>query len=298
VQFPDDDRLIDKLVVALIAIAVAIPVTLFVGTLFDEANDVDEPKIQMQMPETVIRKRVYALIFGRKPHKNWHFVDATGKQQVSGILRWWIRYGYEEPVVFIPYHFWRWARRRLRGHPLNLQEPQQVEEHSAANEAEHTREQEVVEARKEAQALHRNRRLLGTIGVLGVYCIWAIFSWFIFAYGMQIYKTLGEDAEATFSRQWGINYAADQASAWKDVLIDAVEVAMLLVILDLLRLNPISLWFEVCARLRCVPQTLLTLHAALHRHLLTAVLALRWRAAGLVAAGLENDQESVAPSER
>jgi hypothetical protein len=255
VQFPDDDRLVDKLVIALIAIAVAIPVTEFVGVLFDEANEVEEPKIQMYMPETMLPKTIYALIFGRNPHKNWRFVDATGKQQVSGILRWYIRFGYEEPMVMISGHLWRLAKRRWRGTPLepheHEHEHEHKHEHSLSHEAEHIRAHEVAEAREEAVALMCTRRFMATVGVLGVYVIWAIFSWFIFTYGMQIYKTLGEDAEATFARQWSLNYAVDQVAAWQDVLKEALQVAVILVILDLLLLHPVTLWYEVCGRERC-----------------------------------------------
>jgi hypothetical protein len=81
---------------------------------------------------------------------------------------------------------------------------------------------------------------------------------------MLIYKQLGADAESEFSSQWGIGYAMDsvrhvfsaqhpqrtratlalrrliaraQASEWQEVLKTAVKAALILVLLDLLRIT-------------------------------------------------------------
>ena len=46
---------------------------------------------------------------------------------------------------------------------------------------------------------------------------------------MLIYKQLGSDAESQFANQWGVGYAMDNASEWKDVGITAVKTALVLV---------------------------------------------------------------------
>ena len=61
---------------------------------------------------------------------------------------------------------------------------------------------------------------------------------------MIIYKSLGSDAESQFAQQWGVGYAMDNASEWQDVLQTAVKTALILVILDILRITKDRPWFE------------------------------------------------------
>ena len=61
---------------------------------------------------------------------------------------------------------------------------------------------------------------------------------------MIIYKSLGADAETQFANQWGVGYAMDNASEWQDVLQTAVKTALILVVLDLLRITKDRPWFE------------------------------------------------------
>ena len=59
------------------------------------------------------------------------------------------------------------------------------------------------------------------------------------------------------TRRWGVSYALDNCSEWQDVAIEACKVALILVILDLLRITKDRPWFEVrascwaCARRCC-----------------------------------------------
>jgi hypothetical protein len=76
---------------------------------------------------------------------------------------------------------------------------------------------------------------------------------FIFTYGMLIYKQLGADAQNQFAKTWGVGYALNNASEWQDVAITACKAALLIVILDALRLTKNASWFEehgACARAR------------------------------------------------
>ena len=63
-------------------------------------------------------------------------------------------------------------------------------------------------------------------------------------YGSLIYKQLGPDAEQQFASQWGVGYALDNASQWQDVAKTAVKTALILVVLDLLRITRDRPWFE------------------------------------------------------
>ena len=61
---------------------------------------------------------------------------------------------------------------------------------------------------------------------------------------MIVYKQLGADAESQFAQQWGVGYAMDNASEWQDVCVTAVKTALILVVLDLLRITKDRPWFE------------------------------------------------------
>jgi hypothetical protein len=101
---------------------------------------------------------------------------------------------------------------------------------------------------------------------------------------MIIYKNLGPEAQSSFSQTWGVSYALDNCTEWQDVrapsacalrqlltrallrpqvAIEAGKVALVLVILDLLRITKDRPWFE--ARLLCCQASVpcvLTPHAA------------------------------------
>lgn len=62
---------------------------------------------------------------------------------------------------------------------------------------------------------------------------------------MLIYKTLGSDAQSQFAQTWGIGYGMDNATEWQEVFKTALKTAVVLVILDLLRLSKNATWFEV-----------------------------------------------------
>ena len=81
---------------------------------------------------------------------------------------------------------------------------------------------------------------------------------------MIIYKNLGPEAQSSFSQTWGVSYALDNCTEWQDVrgrgppcaapaahtaarpqvAIEACKVALVLVVLDLLRITKDRPWFE------------------------------------------------------
>jgi hypothetical protein len=88
------------------------------------------------------------------------------------------------------------------------------------------------------------KRLYAALGLLGVYLCWAIFSWFIFTYGMLIYRQMGDSAQQKFSQTWGINFGMDSAQQWRDVAQEAAKTAVILIILDMLLILGNRSWFE------------------------------------------------------
>jgi hypothetical protein len=61
---------------------------------------------------------------------------------------------------------------------------------------------------------------------------------------MLIYKLLGDDAQASFARSWGISYGVGAASEWKDIAIEAAKGVLLLAILETLMLSRPVAWLE------------------------------------------------------
>ena len=107
----------------------------------------------------------------------------------------------------------------------------------------------------------RQARLYAAIGLVGVYVTWAIFSWFIFTYGMIIYRQLGKNAEQQFSKTFGIGYALDQLSQWQDVFTTALKAAFLVVLLDMLRITRNMPWLETYVDFLSVQANLFDGHA-------------------------------------
>ena len=89
-----------------------------------------------------------------------------------------------------------------------------------------------------------SRRANAAAGLIGIYVAWVIFAYFTFVYGMVIYKNLSAAAEATFASTWGISQGLDQVQQWKGVLQEAVKCSLLLVIMDILRVQSGKVWFE------------------------------------------------------
>ena len=67
---------------------------------------------------------------------------------------------------------------------------------------------------------------------------------FIFTYGMLIYKLLGDQAQSEFARTWGISYAMNAVTEWRDIAVEAVKATIILIILERLFLTRNSAWLE------------------------------------------------------
>jgi len=82
IQFPDDNNPRDSIIVALIALAVAIPVTLFLQSCFEIANDSEAPESWLFYGGLV------KLACGLRAHRRWHY---TRGKQPSRFVRWYCR---------------------------------------------------------------------------------------------------------------------------------------------------------------------------------------------------------------
>ena len=67
---------------------------------------------------------------------------------------------------------------------------------------------------------------------------------FIFTYGMLIYKLLGDDAQASFARSWGISYGMNAATEWRTIAVEAAKGAFFLLLLERLGLTLHTEWLE------------------------------------------------------
>ena len=79
-------------------------------------------------------------------------------------------------------------------------------------------------------------------------------------YGKLIYDLVGPAEEAGFAREWGIAVGLDNAAQWKDVVNEAVQSTLKLLLLQRLRLVPAEKWLEEAADALSVQATLV--HAA------------------------------------
>ena len=81
--FPNDDLPGDSLIVALIALAVAVPVSIFLSGCFEIANDSEAPESWLRYAGVV------RILCGRTAHRRWHYTGPMG--QPTRFVRWYIR---------------------------------------------------------------------------------------------------------------------------------------------------------------------------------------------------------------
>ena len=193
-SFPDDTNDVDTFLVGLISLAVALPVTLFISTCFEIADDSEAPE------SWLVWLGWRRIVFGRKAHRCWHYTGPEG--QPIRYVRWFVRSStapISETAANLCRSFYAW----LTGSEV----PWLVEAREAELEAE-----EAADVRKDgsvdddgkddgdcgdgksesgstsssvrsARALMQWKRTVTAAGLAGVYITWAVFSWFIFTYG-------------------------------------------------------------------------------------------------------------------
>ena len=118
-------------------------------------------------------------------------------------------------------------------------------------------EEEIREAMEDEFTVAVRARVLRATGLAGVYAAWGILTWFVFAYGLLIYQQLGMGAERTFAIGWLVSLGVDNASQWRDILVEAAKGAALVVLLDALWVLPNGRWMEGHLDVASVHATLL-----------------------------------------
>ncbi len=267
--FPDDDAPRDSFIVALIALAVALPVSLFLGSCFEIANDNEAPE------SWLFYAGIPRLVCGMRAHRRWHYIRDS---QPARFVKWYSRC-VDAPMPETITNLWEslkalatrtkppWtleaeeAEAEAVGHVVPLARRASVrvigsgngdDRSSAPPDAAPQRAGEekdgggssAASSADSAVDLQRSKRRLTAAGLLGVYLTWAIFAWFIFTYGMLVYKLLGASAQDSFARSWGVSYGVGAAAEWKEVGKEALKAAVVLIILERLFLTRPAAWME------------------------------------------------------
>jgi hypothetical protein len=187
-SFPDDTNDNDSFLVGLISLAVALPVTLFIATCFEIADDSEAPESWLEWLSW--RK----LVFGRHAHRRWHYTGPEG--QPVRYVRWFVRSA-TAPITETLANLWRSCHAWLTGtEPPWLTEAREADEASADEHSSccgdgdnKSKGGSTSSSVRSAYALMRWKRMVTTAGVVGVYITWAVFSWLIFTYGARGYSS-------------------------------------------------------------------------------------------------------------
>jgi hypothetical protein len=223
--------------VGLISIAVAIPVTLFMASCFEIANDSEAPERWLCF-SSLWQK----VVFGRNAHRKWHYTRA--KQPVR-FVRWYARsYGapLPETVLNLWFSFRAWVTCTLPPWTTEAREAAEEEAEQALGEevddvldaavddvlaeAGETAEEKAAaqaavaalqeaaetdsdgastsESLAEARDLRHFKRVVTFTGVAGAYLCWALFTWFIFVRawsGLRVHALRSRRADALCALQ-------------------------------------------------------------------------------------------------
>jgi hypothetical protein len=308
--FPNDSNSVDSFLVGLIALAVAIPVSVFIAACFDVANDSEAPESWLEWAGW--RK----LVFGFNAHRRWHY---TRGAPPARYVKWYVRSASAPPSETAA-NLWRSFAAWVTGtetrwviearHAAEAEAEEAEGGHADAGGKDDAAAEEEDEAPcshdtrsatpsvRSARGLAAYKRRVMLLGLGATAVCWALFTWFIFTCahhaahggavlrcwhvrvavrcvvlrsprprpcgllachartdGMLIYRLLGEDAEQSFARSWGISYGLSAAQEWKDIAKEAAKAALILAILERFHATSAASWLEarrrLGGRLRC-----------------------------------------------
>ena len=238
--FPDDAYVTDQIFVGLICVAVALPVTMFLERAFETANEVDGAA-----EGWVIWGGLWRLVMGKDAHKRWRWTTSPGDPPGEFVQLLTTDPGYIDLAKFAASKALRQLKQLMRPRDAHADFGADEQDRPSPG-AQSGDEGEEEEAYDDAHARRGAlvRRAYAAAGLLGVYVTWAIFSWFIFTYGMIIYRRLGPEAEKQFVKTWGVGVGMDNVQQWRDVGKEALKAAALIIVLDMLRVTSHRSWFE------------------------------------------------------
>lgn len=179
--FPDDENPRDSLIVGLLAFAIALPVTLFLQTCFELANDNEAPESWLTWGGN------QRFVFGPQAHRRWRYTGPAG--QPCRYVRWFVR-SVDAPKfetmmnlglslkAFVTRTQTPWAEEASE---YEASVAAAEEAASEANEGSVARPSgKVSTSFASAKRLRSSKRKLTAVGIGGVYLIWAFFSWVVF----------------------------------------------------------------------------------------------------------------------
>jgi hypothetical protein len=234
--FPDDANFLDSFLVGLLSVAAALPVTFFITSCFDLADDSDAPDSFLSLPLLAWPR----FVWGFSAHKNWRYGGPTG--QPRHFVRWYVRFR-EQPFIqnLCQFLISIWCTLTCHDPPWYVEAPVTAEMENA-HKPETAEEEDARVAGDEHDIFFKHA--LDLAGLLSVYMIWAVFTWFIFVYGVQIYSLLGGQAVSAFSKTFGVSYAIHQISEWQGIMHEVGKAVIILIILERLFLSPPLQWME------------------------------------------------------
>ncbi len=176
--FPDDAYQSDQFLVGLISVAIAIPVEIFVTRCFEVSNEGEEPEAWLELPHGW-KRAALSFFFGTpSPHGRWHYLPNVQEgvpHCTNKLLRWYLRFK-EEPNLVTATRLLGWLWSTVRGGKV---EPEGAGEVAHDQDADDAGSTSSTNARAEAL----KKRLLAGAGFLGVYSVWAVFTWCVASAG-------------------------------------------------------------------------------------------------------------------
>ena len=182
--FPNDDVPRDSLIVGLLSFAIALPVSFFLSTCFELANDSEAPE------SWLLWAGLPRLVFGPQAHRKWHYTGPAG--QPVRFVRWFCR-SVDAPHLETLLNLWESAKAWATGDDTPwIIEADEVDAEARllhapsgsprvdASECGSMDGHPVSVSHASAKRLRRSKRMLTAVGLGGVYLIWAFFAWVIF----------------------------------------------------------------------------------------------------------------------
>jgi hypothetical protein len=163
--FPDDSYASDEFFVGLIAVAVAIPVDVFLTGAFETSNEVDGAAEGWMEWRWMAR-----LLFGKAAHANWHFTTTPrgDGQRPSDFVKFIATEGLEWVGVLL------YAVNRAFSAVTRCCAGAGAAGAESDGDESGSKDEDAAAA---GRAATLKKRLYAAAGLIGVYIVWAIFSW-------------------------------------------------------------------------------------------------------------------------
>ena len=126
--FPDDARFGDTILVGLLSCGVALPVTIFIFTCFDLANDNEPPDSYLRWPLAWPM-----LVWGLNAHRRWHY---TKKEPPARFVKWFCRFRADPiPAIMLQVVIGIWCSITCAETPWNKEAREAEEEEAEESES-------------------------------------------------------------------------------------------------------------------------------------------------------------------